>query len=144
MFHKIKSVAALDDYQLLIQFCEGIAKRYDIKPLFDRWEPLRALETTPGLFCCVQVDAGGYGVSWNDDLDISCDELWENGEQVSTPFDGLLSFGDATALWGLGESTLRKAVSYGKFVNGVDVQKFGKQWVVTEQAMRREYGAPRA
>lgn len=36
---------------------------------------------------------------------------------------------DASELWGLNESTLRKAVSYGKLVNGVDVCKFGKQWV---------------
>jgi hypothetical protein len=27
----------------------------------------------------VRVDAGGYGVSWNDDLDLSEDELWVNG-----------------------------------------------------------------
>lgn len=144
MFHKIKAVLARDNFQLVVQFCEGVTKCYDVRQLFSSFEAFRAFQATPGLFDCVQVDAGGYGISWNDDLDIACDELWENGELVHTPFDGLLSFGDATALWGLSESTLRKAVSYGKFVNGVDVQKFGKQWVVTEQAMRREYGAPRA
>ncbi len=69
-----------------------------------------------------------------------CDELWENGVQVSTPFDGLMAFSDATELWGLNESTLRKAVAYGKLANGVDVCKFGKQWVVSAEAMKREYG----
>ncbi len=59
-----------------------------------------------------------------------------------TPFDGLISFADATELWGLSESTLRKAISYGKLVSGVDARKYGKQWVVTEAAMRREYGDP--
>ena len=44
-----------------------------------------------------------------------------------SPFDGLLSFGEATQLWGLSESTLRKAVAYGKFQEGQDVKKFGKQ-----------------
>lgn len=57
-------------------------------------------------------------------------------------FDGLLSFKDATDRWGLNESTLRKAVSYGKLVDGVDVKKFGKQWIVTIEAMEREYGKP--
>ena len=52
----------------------------------------------------------------------------------------MLSFGDATALWGLNESTLRKAVSYRKLADGIDVKKFGKQWVVTRSAMEREYG----
>ena len=76
----------------------------------------------------------------NGQLDLSCEELWENGVQVDTPFDGLLAFSDATELWGLNESTLRKAITYGKLVNGVDVCKFGKQWVVSIEAMKREYG----
>lgn len=83
---------------------------------------------------------GGYGIIWNDELDLSCDELWENGVTVQTPFDDLIALSDATALWGLNESTLRKAISYGKLVNGVDVCKFGKQWVVSAEAMKREYG----
>ena len=45
-----------------------------------------------------------------------------------------------TAFRGLHDSTLRKAVSYHKLVEGLDVQKFGKQWVVTRSAMEREYG----
>ena len=60
------------------------------------------------------------------------------------PFDGLLSFAEATSLWGLNESTLRKAVVYGKLVQDVDCKKFGKQWVVTKEAMIREYGEPKA
>ena len=55
---------------------------------------------------------------------------------------GLMSFGDATELLGLNESTLRKAITYGKLVNGVDVCKFGKQWVVSVASMKREYGLP--
>jgi len=31
-------------------------------------------------------------------------------------------------------------VPYGKLVNGVDVCKFGKQWVVSATAMKRAYG----
>lgn len=54
-----------------------------------------------------------------------------------------MAFSDATTLWGLNESTLRKAVSYGKLVNGVDVCKYGKQWIVSSvEAMQREYGNP--
>jgi hypothetical protein len=47
-----------------------------------------------------------------------------------------------TFLWNLDESTLRKAITYGKLVNGVDVGKFGKQWVISIAAMKREYGEP--
>jgi hypothetical protein len=69
--------------------------------------------------------------------------LWENGVTTKTPFDGLMAFSDATALWALNESTLRKAIAYGKLVEGIDVCKFGKQWVVSMVAMKREYGEPR-
>lgn len=141
MFHKVKSVAPLPEFKLSVQFCEGVTKLYDAKPLFERIPAFRYLSENPAEFNCVSVDVGGYGIVWSDELDLSCDELWENGCVVETPFDGLMAFSDATALWGLNESTLRKAIAYGKLVNGVDVCKFGKQWVVSIDAMVREYGA---
>ncbi len=141
MFHKIKNISALPDFKLSVQFSEGVTKIYDVKPLFDRIPLFRELKCHPEVFAAVSVDVGGYGIVWNDDLDLSCDELWENGVQVDTPFDGLMAFSDATELWGLNESTLRKAITYGKLVNGVDVCKFGKQWVVSIEAMEREYGS---
>ena len=47
-------------------------------------------------------------------------------------------------LWGLKESTLRKAIAYGKLMNGIDVCKFGKQWVISSASMIREYGSPKS
>ncbi|MGN1195194.1 MAG: DUF2442 domain-containing protein [Acutalibacteraceae bacterium] len=140
MFHKIKNVSPLPEYRLSVQFSEGVTKLYDVKPLFKKYQMFEVLQNNPEEFSDVHVDVGGYGIVWNDELDLSCDELWDNGVQVDTPFDGLMSFGDATELWGLNESTLRKAITYGKLVNGVDVCKFGKQWVVSVEAMKREYG----
>ncbi|MGP1459120.1 MAG: DUF2442 domain-containing protein [Treponema sp.] len=142
MFHKIKAVRALSDYRLYVQFSEGITKMYDVKPLFNKWKAFKVLKSIPELFYDVEVDTGGYGIIWNDELDLSCDELYENGKTINTPFDGLIALSDATLLWGLHESTLRKAISYGKLVNGVDACKYGKQWVVSAEAMRREYGQP--
>lgn len=143
MFHKVKAVNALPDFCLSIQFAEGVTKLYDVKPLFEKWEPFLVLERMPELFSNVTVDEGGYGIIWNDEIDLSCDELYANGEKVETPFDGLMAFTDATELWGLNESTLRKAISYGKLINGVDACKFGKQWVISKAAMEREYGLPK-
>ena len=143
MFHKVKAVSALPDFMLSVQFTEGVTKIYDVKPLFDKWVPFKVLEESKELFVNVEVDTGGYGIIWSDDLDLSCDELFENGERVETPFDGLIAFTDATQLWGLNESTLRKAIAYGKLINGVDACKYGKQWVVSVDAMKREYGEPK-
>lgn len=141
MFHKIKDVTPLPDLRLRVLFVNGTTKLYDAATLIERFAAFRELKRGH-LFEDVEVDAGGYGVSWNDDLDLSCDEIWEHGETVTTEFDGLMSFADASELWGLSESTLRKAVSYGKIVAGIDARKFGKQWIVTSAAMHREYGEP--
>ena len=143
MFHKVKSVSPLPDFRLSVQFSEGVTKIYDVTPLFKRLKPFKSFLSKPELFYEVNVDTGGYGVVWNDAIDLSCDELFDNGVLIETPFDNLMSFGDATQLWGLNESTLRKAVVYGNLVNGVDVCKFGKQWVITMEAMKREYGEPK-
>ncbi len=141
MFHKIKNVSALPEFRLSVQFSEGVTKIYDVKPLFEKIPCFVELKNNLDEFYSVYVDVGGHGIVWNDELDLSCDELWANGVEVETPFDGLMAFSDATELWGLNESTLRKAITYGKLVNGVDVCKFGKQWVVSIEAMQREYGS---
>lgn len=141
MFNKVKDIIALPDLKLSVLFANGATKIYDVAPLMERFDAFKRLED-PHLFESVEVDTGGYGIIWDDDLDLSCDELWENGSIVSTPFDGLMSFADASELWGLNESTLRKAIAYGKIVSGVDARKYGKQWVITRAAMEREYGMP--
>ena len=143
MFHKVKDITVLSDNKILVQFCEGVTKQYDVTPLFNKFPAFKVLQDNPEIFCDVTVDVGGYGIVWNDDVDLSCDELWDNGETVKTPFDGLMAFGDATTLWGLNESTLRKAITYGKLTVGTDVCKYGKQWVITVDAMYREYGQPK-
>ena len=141
MFHKVKNVYPLENYKLLVRFYSGITKIYDVKPLFERKDIFKTLKEND-LFYTVYVDLGGNGIVWNDYVDLSCEELWENGKTLSTPFDGLISMNDATTIWHLNESTLRKAISYGKLKNGIDVCKYGKQWVVSIDSMIREYGHP--
>ena len=142
MFHKIKNVTPLENYKLRVQFSEGVTKIYDMNQLFDKYKMFVDLKYHSELYYSARVDIGGYGVIWNDDIDISCDELFFNGETIQTPFDGLIAFSDATQIWGLNESTLRKAISYGKLINGQDVCKYGKQWVISYESMKREYGIP--
>ena len=79
MFHKIKSVYALPDYKLSVEFSERITKIYDVKPLFKKIPLFAELERQSELFSSVSVDVGGCGIVWNDELDLSCEELWENG-----------------------------------------------------------------
>lgn len=61
----------------------------------------------------------------------------------SKVFDLLISLSDAGALYGKDEGNLRHAIARGKFVDGVDCKKFGKQWVFLKSALDREYGKPK-
>jgi len=140
MFHKVKEVYPINDYKLVVIFSEGVTKIYDVKPLFNELPIFNELKENE-LFNKVHVSRGGYGIIFNDEIDLSCDELFLKGEVIHTVFDNLLAFSDATLFWDLNESTLRKAISYGKLVKGIDVCKYGKQWVVTIEAMNREYGS---
>ena len=79
MFHKIKEVKPIKNYVLYVVFVDGTEKIYDIEPLFVEIEVFNSFKIISGLFEQVKVDAGGYGISWNDDIDLSCDELWDNG-----------------------------------------------------------------
>lgn len=79
MFNKVEAVRPLAEFGLLVTFQNNIIKHYDVKPLIKKFEPFKILITNPALFNFVQVDQGGYGIVWNDELDISCNELWNNG-----------------------------------------------------------------
>ena len=81
MFHKVRNVYPLPDMRLHIEFINGMEKCYNVKPLLDIWPVFKDL-TQGGLFDLVKVDAGGYGISWNDYIDLACDELWENGSTI--------------------------------------------------------------
>lgn len=61
-----------------MQFAEGCIKIYDMRVLFERI-PSFAARKDYHLFSGVTIGVGGYGAVWNDDLDLSSDELWENG-----------------------------------------------------------------
>lgn len=82
MFHKIETVQTAGKYRLLVRFACGEQRQYDVAPLMERWPSFQALATVENLFEQVRADPGGYGISWNDELDLSCDELWYNGSAV--------------------------------------------------------------
>ena len=53
-------------------------KKYDVKTLFDELPYFTDLKDND-FFSKVYVSGGGYGIIWNDVLDLDCNELWNNG-----------------------------------------------------------------
>lgn len=69
-----------DTFNILVLFDNGITKNIDFKKKLDE-ELYRDLKNKL-LFQQTRIDAGGYGLSWNDDIDISEFELWNIGENT--------------------------------------------------------------
>lgn len=85
MFMKITSVAALPDYILLVGFSTGEYKQFDLKPLIEKYPPFKSLVQVQGLYEQVKIDMGGYGLIWNDDLDLAADGIYEKGVSCEPP-----------------------------------------------------------
>lgn len=77
-YPRVRSVKPLPGKKLLIQFDNSVTKLYDCAPLLYEmvFHPLR----DDTLFRRVRADDHGYGVIWNDDIDLAESELWINGQ----------------------------------------------------------------
>jgi hypothetical protein len=78
---RVTQVRACKGYFLHVTFENGVKKIYDLKPRLkdERFKMLR----DQGFFKAVQVDGGGFGISWNDDVDLSENELWTEGKTLN-------------------------------------------------------------
>ncbi|MEM9886895.1 MAG: DUF2442 domain-containing protein [Bacteroidota bacterium] len=78
----VKYVYPLSNYRLFLIFDNGDIKIYDFKSR-SKGAPFEVLGDEQ-LFQSVHIEVGGYGVVWNDDLDLSEYELWKNGVVFSS------------------------------------------------------------
>ena len=83
MFYRVQSVEPKDNYIISVLFTDGEKTEYDIKPLFTKWDVFNNLKTIKGLFQQVRIDVGGYGIIWNDEIDLASEELRLNGIRVA-------------------------------------------------------------
>ncbi len=70
-----------------LYFIDGTVKRYDILSLADKFPQLSALKDRE-LFLKGKL-LGWSGVYWNEDLDIECDTVYEEGVDVSSEYDDI-------------------------------------------------------
>jgi len=73
----VKSAKAVSEHIIRVEFSNNEHRKYDITPLLEKtmFQPLK----NPVFFKNFRVDAGGYGLVWNQDIDISEYELWTHG-----------------------------------------------------------------
>lgn len=70
-----------------LYFNDGLVKRYDILSLSDKFPQLNALKDRylfkKGFLM------GWSGVVWNDELDVDCETVYEEGEDVTNQYDDI-------------------------------------------------------
>ena len=75
---KVKTVKPLNEKRILVEFENGVFKCYDCNPLLAT-EEFQQLKND-AIFKHVKADPHGYGILWNDEIDLAESELWINGE----------------------------------------------------------------
>jgi len=83
---RLTSIQPLDDYILRGTFSDHSVRLYDVKPLINRIAAFQDLVNIHHLFEQVQLDAGGYGATWNDELDLDAAEIYSHGQVVTNQF----------------------------------------------------------
>lgn len=78
---KIKGIKVLENYKLYIEFNNNENKIYDCSRLLNNINFYRL--NNINYFKNVKVDSGGYGISWDSEIDLSEYELWKNGDLIS-------------------------------------------------------------
>ena len=86
MFHKLNRIKVLPRNMLWAEFKDGKEVIYDVSRLPEVNSVFSTLVQNPELFAQVRIDPGGYGISWNDDLDLEAEELWQCGDAVKQPY----------------------------------------------------------
>ncbi len=76
-YPRIDKAKAINDHTLVIEFTNKEVKKYDILHLLKN--PIFAPLRQPAFFKNFKVEQGGYGIVWNEDIDLSEYELWKNG-----------------------------------------------------------------
>ena len=96
MSHKVMEITTRENYIIEATFLGGEKKQYDVKQLFLRFPQFKILQKNTELFQRARVDAGGYGILWNDELDLDAETIWEDGilieEEQQTDANRLLAY----------------------------------------------------
>jgi len=88
---KVLSATPLTDMRLLVVFNNHTVKLFNVKDIIADFPEYAILENED-LFALVQVEPGGYGVSWTPELDASEGELWKNGVELPLRADDITMF----------------------------------------------------
>lgn len=66
----------------MVFFRDGTIKKCDLKVYFEKLKPFHILLKKPECFTSVQIQTGGYGVTWDVNLNLSDTMLYRMGKRI--------------------------------------------------------------
>ena len=78
---EILDVQPLENLNLLVKFKNGAKKLIDINPYLKRFSIFQELKNR-AVFENVKVDSSGWGIVWNNRIDLSACDVWEYGKDI--------------------------------------------------------------
>ncbi len=122
MFHKAVKLEFKEGTRLEMTFQDGSVKSYDISSLFEKYSQLEALNDRK-LFLSGSL-IGGYGIVWNDDLDIDAETVYEDGKTVKKyPGDININMADALIKARAESGMTQNELSSASGINQADISK---------------------
>ena len=89
---KIEDVVPLQNSTLLVFFRDGMIRRCEMREYFEKRQPFSVLLKRPDFFARVQIQTGGYGLQWDENLTISDSELHRMGKRIPVTMDDFRTF----------------------------------------------------
>ena len=82
MFKKIAAVQPFSSSELVIWFADGEARLFDVAEFIKSNDKYASLSDEK-VFATAELAAEGYGVSWDNDLDLGCKEIYEASKKIN-------------------------------------------------------------
>jgi predicted DNA-binding transcriptional regulator AlpA len=89
---RIEDMIPLEDYNLLVFFRDGKVKKCSLRERFQSDRAFIVLLHNEELFYHVQMQTGGYGVTWDTNMTISDAELYGMGQEVPLSAEDFKNF----------------------------------------------------
>ena len=89
---KLEDIVPLENYCLLAFFRDGVVKKCDLKSWLEEHSEFGVLLKKEALFQSVQLQTGGYGVTWDVNLNIDDKTLYKLGKTIPLSLPDFRSF----------------------------------------------------
>lgn len=119
---KVEDVLVLEEMCLLIFFRDGEIRKCSLREYFERNRKFKVLLMYPAHFGEVRVQAGGYGICWNEEMVISDGELHRMGEEIPLSAgdfhrfveQNLVTSAEAARILGCSRQNIEKMIDSGR------------------------------